>query len=94
MFDEPTTGLHFVDIAKLLKVIQRLVDQGNTTIVIEHNLEVLKCADLIVDLGPEGGEEGGLIVAQGTPEAISQAPHSETGKFLRPLLEQEACGLF
>jgi excinuclease ABC subunit A len=94
VFDEPTTGLHFVDIAKLLKVIQRLVDQGNTTIVIEHNLEVLKCADLIVDLGPEGGEEGGLIVAQGTPETISQAPHSETGKFLRPLLEQEACGLF
>jgi excinuclease ABC subunit A len=94
VFDEPTTGLHFVDIAKLLKVIQRLVDQGNTAIIIEHNLEVLKCADLIVDLGPEGGEDGGLIVAQGTPEAISQAPNSETGKFLRPLLEQEACGLF
>ena len=94
VFDEPTTGLHFVDIAKLLKVIQRLVDQGNTTIVIEHNLEVLKCADLIVDLGPEGGEDGGLIVAQGTPETISQAPNSETGKFLRPLLEQEAFSLF
>ena len=94
VFDEPTTGLHFVDIAKLLKVIQRLVDQGNTAIVIEHNLEVLKCADLIVDLGPEGGEDGGLIVAQGTPEAISQTPNSETGKFLRRLLEQEACSLF
>ena len=93
VFDEPTTGLHFVDIAKLLNVIQRLVNQGNTALVIEHNLDVLKCADFIVDLGPEGGEEGGLIVAQGTPEAISQTPNSETGKFLRPLLEQEGCSL-
>jgi excinuclease ABC subunit A len=90
VFDEPTTGLHFMDIDRLLKVIQKLVDQGNTALVIEHNLDVLKCADFIIDLGPEGGEDGGLIVAQGPPEVITQASQSETGRFLRPFIEQEA----
>lgn len=89
VFDEPTTGLHFMDIDKLLKVIQKLVDQGNTALVIEHNLDVLKCADFIVDLGPDGGDDGGLIVAQGPPEVIAQASQSQTGRFLRPLIEQE-----
>ncbi|MBZ5736223.1 excinuclease ABC subunit UvrA [Nocardioides sp. TRM66260-LWL] len=87
VLDEPTTGLHFEDIRKLLLVLGRLVDQGNTVLVIEHNLDVIKTADWIVDMGPEGGSGGGTIVAEGTPEQVSQVSASHTGRFLRPLLE-------
>ncbi|HVC86458.1 MAG TPA: excinuclease ABC subunit UvrA [Gaiellaceae bacterium] len=90
ILDEPTTGLHFADIEKLLEVLQRLVDGGNTVLVIEHNLDVIKQADYLVDLGPEGGEAGGEIVAVGTPEEVAQVPESYTGQFLRPLLERGA----
>ena len=83
ILDEPTTGLHFADIQRLLDVLHRLVDAGNTVIVIEHNLDVIKTADWIVDLGPEGGEAGGHIIAQGPPEAIVQVENSYTGQFLR-----------
>jgi excinuclease ABC subunit A len=86
ILDEPTTGLHFEDVRKLLGVLQRLVDAGNTIVVIEHNLDVVKSADWIIDLGPEGGEEGGRIVAQGSPGAVAAVPESYTGKFLRELL--------
>jgi excinuclease ABC subunit A len=86
ILDEPTTGLHFEDIRKLLEVLHALVDAGNTIIVIEHNLEVIKTADHVIDLGPEGGDGGGRIVAEGTPEQISSAPGSYTGRFLAPLL--------
>ena len=87
MLDEPTTGLHFEDIRKLLLVLGRLVDQGNTVLVIEHNLDVIKTADWIVDMGPEGGNRGGLVVAEGTPEEVAEHPDSHTGRFLKPLLE-------
>jgi len=90
ILDEPTTGLHFADIEKLLDVLQRLVDSGNTVLVIEHNLDVIKQADWIVDLGPEGGEAGGEVVATGTPEDVALVPESYTGQFLRPLLERRA----
>ncbi|HKU59011.1 MAG TPA: excinuclease ABC subunit UvrA, partial [Gaiellaceae bacterium] len=90
ILDEPTTGLHFADIEKLLEVLQRLVDGGNTVLVIEHNLDVIKQADWIVDLGPEGGEEGGEVIAVGTPEDVAAAPESYTGRFLQPLLERHA----
>ena len=90
ILDEPTTGLHFADIEKLLEVLQRLVDSGNTVLVIEHNLDVIKQADWIVDLGPEGGEAGGEIVAQGTPEDIAATGASFTGRFLRELLPVRA----
>ncbi len=86
ILDEPTTGLHFEDVAKLLAVLQELVDQGNTVVVIEHNLEVIKTADYIVDLGPEGGDGGGRIVATGSPEEVAQNPASHTGRFLRNVL--------
>jgi excinuclease ABC subunit A len=86
ILDEPTTGLHFADIEKLLQVLMKLRDAGNTVIVIEHNLEMIKCADWIIDLGPEGGEHGGEIVGAGTPEEIVDLANSFTGKFLRPLL--------
>ncbi len=86
ILDEPTTGLHFEDVRKLLDVLHALVEQGNTVVVIEHNLEVIKTADWVLDLGPEGGEGGGLIVAEGPPEAIAADPASHTGRFLRPLL--------
>ena len=86
MLDEPTTGLHFEDIRKLLGVLQSLVDKGNTVIVIEHNLDVIKSADWIVDLGPEGGSGGGTVVAEGTPESIAAVEASHTGSFLKPLL--------
>jgi len=86
LLDEPTTGLHFADVEKLLSVLHRLVDQGNTVVVIEHNLEVVKTADYLIDLGPEGGEEGGRLVAFGTPEAVAARSGSWTGRFLRPLL--------
>jgi excinuclease ABC subunit A len=87
ILDEPTTGLHFADIQKLLDVLNRLVDQGNTVVIIEHNLDVIKTADWIIDLGPEGGDEGGRVVATGPPEAIArQADRSFTGQFLGPVL--------
>jgi excinuclease ABC subunit A len=86
ILDEPTTGLHFADIEKLLEVLQRLVDAGNTVIVIEHNLEIIKDADYIIDLGPEGGEAGGLVIAAGTPEEVAQEAASHTGRFLRETL--------
>jgi excinuclease ABC subunit A len=87
ILDEPTTGLHFADIQKLLHVLQRLTDAGNTVIVIEHNLDVIKTADWIIDLGPEGGEGGGRIVAEGPPAQVAAVRESHTGRFLRPLLK-------
>jgi len=86
LLDEPTTGLHFADVEKLLSVLHQLVDHGNTVVVIEHNLEVVKTSDYLIDLGPEGGERGGRLVASGTPEAVAANPASWTGRFLRPLL--------
>ena len=88
LLDEPTTGLHFADIDKLLKVLQALVETGNTVLVIEHNLDVIKVADYLIDLGPGGGEEGGTVVAKGTPEEVSRTERSYTGKFLRKVLNQ------
>jgi excinuclease ABC subunit A len=90
IFDEPTTGLHFDDVAMLLQVFQRLVDAGHSLIVIEHNLEVIKCADWIVDLGPEAGDEGGEVVGAGTPEQIAKIDNSHTGKFLRAVIPTES----
>jgi excinuclease ABC subunit A len=87
ILDEPTTGLHFDDVRQLLIVLQRLVDTGNTVLVIEHNLDVIKSADMIIDLGPEGGDRGGEIVAVGTPEQVAEHPTSHTGRFLKPVLE-------
>jgi excinuclease ABC subunit A len=86
ILDEPTTGLHFADVQRLLDVLHRLVDAGNSVVVIEHNLDVIKSADRIIDLGPEGGDEGGEVIATGTPEEIAAAPDSHTGRFLEPLL--------
>ena len=88
ILDEPTTGLHAEDIARLLKVLQRLVDNGNTVLVIEHNLDVIKCADYLIDLGPEGGSGGGTILATGTPEAVAKVPTSFTGQYLQKLLNK------
>ena len=87
ILDEPTTGLHFEDIAKLLDVLHQLVDQGNTVVVIEHNLEVIKTADWIVDMGPEGGNGGGTVVVEGTPEQVAQCEQSYTGKYLKKYLK-------
>ena len=92
ILDEPTTGLHFEDIRKLLGVLGRLVDTGNTVIVIEHNLDVIKTADWIVDMGPEGGSGGGTVVAEGTPEDVAAVEASHTGAFLREILEANAAG--
>ncbi|MEH8048348.1 excinuclease ABC subunit UvrA [Gallibacterium anatis] len=89
ILDEPTTGLHFADIKQLLEVLHRLRDQGNTIIVIEHNLDVIKTADWIVDLGPEGGSGGGEIIAKGTPEQVAAMPHSHTARFLKPILDKQ-----
>ena len=89
ILDEPTTGLHFEDVRKLLDVLHALVEQGNTVVVIEHNLEVIKTADWVLDLGPEGGEGGGALVAEGPPEVIAATPASHTGRFLRPLLPRQ-----
>ncbi|HSY85048.1 MAG TPA: ATP-binding cassette domain-containing protein, partial [Verrucomicrobiae bacterium] len=86
ILDEPTTGLHFDDVRKLLEVLHRLVDTGNTVLVIEHNLEVIKTADWIIDLGPEGGDKGGRVVAQGTPEQVAEVAASYTGQYLAPYL--------
>ncbi|MDP3758397.1 MAG: excinuclease ABC subunit UvrA, partial [Candidatus Daviesbacteria bacterium] len=88
LLDEPTTGLHFDDIKKLLDVLQRLVDKGNTVVVIEHNLDVIKSADWIIDLGPEGGERGGHVVAEGTPEDVSKRAGSFTGEYLQKILKK------
>jgi excinuclease ABC subunit A len=86
VLDEPTTGLHFADVQRLLEVLQRLVDAGNSVVVIEHNLDVIKCADRLIDMGPEGGEEGGMVIAAGTPEEVAAEPQSHTGSFLAELL--------
>jgi excinuclease ABC subunit A len=86
ILDEPSTGLHFQDISQLLIVLHRLVDQGNTVMVIEHNLDVIKTADWIIDMGPEGGVRGGMVVAEGTPEVVAANPDSHTGFYLRPML--------
>ena len=93
VLDEPTTGLHFEDIRKLLEVLQGLVDKGNTVIVIEHNLDVIKSADWIIDLGPEGGKRGGLVIGEGTPEDVAAMEHSFTGQFLAPILEKGRAGM-
>jgi excinuclease ABC subunit A len=93
ILDEPTTGLHFEDVRKLLGVIQRLVDQGNTVLIIEHNMDVIKCADYIIDIGPEGGNEGGYLVAAGTPEEIAKCKNSYTAQYLAPLLGMDPPGI-
>jgi excinuclease ABC subunit A len=90
ILDEPTTGLHFADIQRLLEVLTRLVAAGNTVVVIEHNLDVIKVADRIIDLGPEGGDEGGKLIAAGTPEQVAANPASHTGQFLAQVLGIEA----
>ena len=90
VLDEPTTGLHFADVERLLGVLQRLADAGHTLVVIEHNLDVIKCADWIVDLGPEGGDRGGTVVAAGTPEQVAAVAASHTGRYLKPILERAA----
>ena len=91
ILDEPTTGLHFADVQRLLEMLQRLVDSGNTVVVIEHNLDVIKTADRIIDLGPEGGEEGGALVATGTPEQVAaKADRSYTGRFLAGMVKPPA----
>jgi excinuclease ABC subunit A len=88
LLDEPTTGLHFHDVKKLIKVLNDLVDKGNTVVVIEHNLDVIKSADYIIDLGPEGGDDGGEIIAQGPPREVAQIEHSHTGKFIKKVLSK------
>jgi excinuclease ABC subunit A len=92
VLDEPTTGLHVADISRLLHVLRRLAERGNTIIVIEHHLEVIKAADHVIDMGPEGGNEGGRVVACGTPEQIADSPLSVTGRFLRPYLQFAGIG--
>ena len=89
IMDEPTTGLHFEDVKVLLHVLNKLVDKGNTVLIIEHNLEVIKVADHIIDLGPEGGVDGGQIICEGTPEEVSLNPESLTAQYLKPLLESQ-----
>jgi len=89
ILDEPTTGLHVADVERLLQVLQRLVDNGDTVLVIEHNLDVIKVADYIIDLGPEGGSRGGRVVACGTPEEVAEHPDSYTGRYLKPILERD-----
>ncbi|HCB37363.1 MAG TPA: excinuclease ABC subunit A, partial [Acidimicrobiaceae bacterium] len=86
ILDEPTTGLHFHDVAKLMEVLHELVEQGNSVVVIEHNLEVIKTADWIIDLGPEGGHGGGSVVVAGTPETVAATPESHTGRYLKAML--------
>ncbi len=86
ILDEPTTGLHSEDIARLLKVLQRLVDNGDTVLVIEHNLDVIKTVDYVIDMGPEGGDKGGTVIAKGTPEEVAETEGSYTGKYLKKIL--------
>jgi excinuclease ABC subunit A len=88
LIDEPTTGLSFYDVHQLLNVLQRLVDKGNSILTIEHNLDVIRCADWVIDLGPEGGDKGGEAIATGTPEEVAENPHSYTGQFLKRVLQQ------
>ena len=88
VLDEPTTGLHSDDVKKLIEVLQRLVEHGDTVLVIEHNLDVIKCADQIIDMGPEGGQGGGTVICTGTPEKIAECKESYTGQYLKPLLEK------
>jgi excinuclease ABC subunit A len=92
ILDEPTTGLHFEDVRLLLDVLHRLVDRGNTVLVIEHNLDVIKTADWIIDLGPEGGSRGGAVIATGTPEEVAATDASYTGQYLRPVLDRVPVG--
>ena len=87
ILDEPTTGLHFADVHKLIEIMQRLRDQGNTLVVIEHNLDVIKTADYIIDMGPDGGDKGGTVIARGTPEEIAEVPESYTGQYLKKYLK-------
>ncbi|MDP2868894.1 MAG: excinuclease ABC subunit UvrA, partial [Methyloversatilis sp.] len=92
LFDEPTTGLHFDDIAKLLRALRKLIATGHSVVVIEHNLDLIRASDWIIDLGPEGGAGGGRIVATGTPEQVAAEPASHTGRYLAPLLDKDARG--
>ena len=87
ILDEPTTGLHFADVHKLIEILHRLAESGNTVIVIEHNLDVIKTADYIIDIGPEGGDRGGTVIAQGTPEEVAACGASYTGRYLKRMLE-------
>ena len=89
VLDEPTTGLHFADVHKLTEILRRLSDEGNTVVVIEHNLDVIKTADYIIDMGPEGGDGGGTVIAKGTPEEVCKVEASYTGKYLKPYLEKK-----
>jgi excinuclease ABC subunit A len=88
LLDEPTVGLHYEDVKKLIDILQRLVEKGNTVVVIEHNLDLIKCADYVIDIGPEGGERGGNIVAKGTPEDVAKSERSYTGKYLKNVLKK------
>ena len=86
ILDEPTTGLHMADVNKLVHILQRLAEGGNTVVVIEHNLDVIKTADYIIDIGPEGGDKGGTVIAKGTPEEVSESPVSYTGRYIKKYL--------
>ena len=86
ILDEPTTGLHFADVHRLIEILRRLSDGGNTVVVIEHNLDVIKTADYLIDIGPEGGEDGGTVIAKGTPEEVAATPGSYTGKYVKKYL--------
>jgi len=89
LLDEPTVGLHYEDVKKLIEILQKLVDKGNTVVLIEHNLDIVKTADYVIDIGPEGGENGGRVVAKGTPEQIAQSDESHTGKYLKKTLKKK-----
>jgi len=89
ILDEPTTGLHFADVHKLVMILQRLADGGNTVVVIEHNLDVIKTADYIIDMGPEGGDKGGTLLSKGTPEEVSKDKKSYTGYYIKKMLERD-----
>jgi excinuclease ABC subunit A len=86
ILDEPTVGLHYHDVRKLIEILQKLVDQGNSVVVIEHNMDLIKCSDYLIDIGPEGGDKGGKIVAKGTPEQVADSKHSYTGEYLKRVL--------
>jgi excinuclease ABC subunit A len=90
VLDEPSVGLHAADVARLLEVLQRLVDMGNSVVLIEHHPDIIKCADWIIDMGPEGGDAGGYVVAEGTPEEVAQVEASYTGQFLRHILDAKS----
>ena len=88
ILDEPTTGLHFADVHKLVEILHRLADNGNTVLIIEHNLDVIKTADYIIDMGPEGGDKGGQVIAKGTPEEVAENPSSYTGQYIKKMLKR------